>query len=82
MKNRYGTLLSLGALLAMPMVAQAHPGHGPYDFIGGLIDPFTGVNHLLAAGLWIGLRASGINRLLRGAGTAIAGTGVLLLIGP
>src|SRR5471032_1211063 len=41
-------------LLAAPL-AQAHPGHGPADFLTGLIHPLTGWDHLLAmvaVGLW------------------------------
>jgi urease accessory protein len=41
-------------LLAAPL-AQAHPGHGPADFISGLVHPLTGWDHVLAmvaVGLW------------------------------
>ena len=41
-------------LLAAPL-AQAHPGHGPVDFVSGLTHPLTGWDHLLAmvaVGLW------------------------------
>ncbi len=45
---------ALGALVATP--ALAHPGHGDHaGFIGGLIHPFTGFDHLAAmlmSGVW------------------------------
>lgn len=55
MKTPYRALLPMVVLLATPMVAQAHPGHPPYNFVGGFLHPFTGVDYLLAmlaVGLW------------------------------
>jgi urease accessory protein len=91
MKKRYGTLLSLVALLAAPMVAQAHPGHGPYSFAGGFLHPFTGVDHLLAmlaVGMW-SARLGGHARwsmplmfvamLAVGAGAAVSGVSLPLV---
>jgi urease accessory protein len=47
--------LTLLALIALPAVAQAHPGHGDVGFASGLAHPFGGIDHLLAmlaVGLW------------------------------
>ena len=55
-------LFLLAALLAIPTAAAAHPGHGGADtlgFVGGLLHPLTGVDHILAmlgVGLWAALR--------------------------
>lgn len=52
--------LSLVALLLLPSVALAHPGHGS-GFLPGFLHPFHGLDHLLAAvavGLW-GARIGG-----------------------
>jgi urease accessory protein len=49
------TLRLLPLLLAAAPLAQAHPGHAPFDFISGLIHPLTGWDHLVAmigVGLW------------------------------
>jgi urease accessory protein len=49
------TLRPLALLLLAAPLAQAHPGHGPADFISGLVHPLTGWDHLLAmvaVGLW------------------------------
>lgn len=52
-RHAFGAVV-LGALLAAP--AMAHPGHGDHaGFIGGLIHPFTGLDHLAAmlmSGIW------------------------------
>lgn len=51
---------TLAMLLVAPSVALAHPGHGG-DFLHGLLHPFHGLDHLLAAiavGLW-GARMGG-----------------------
>ena len=47
------------ALLLIPSLAQAHPGHGPLDLASGLAHPFSGADHMLAmlsVGLWAALR--------------------------
>jgi urease accessory protein len=47
------TVFLLAAFVAAP--AFAHPGHDAMGFIGGLLHPLTGLDHLLAAlvvGLW------------------------------
>ena len=52
------------ALLLLPSLAHAHPGHGIADFSGGLIHPFLGLDHLMAAvavGLWAA-QLGGISR--------------------
>jgi len=52
--------LSAVALLLLPSVALAHPGHGN-GFLPGFLHPFHGIDHLLAAvavGLW-GARIGG-----------------------
>lgn len=43
------------ALLLIPALAQAHPGHGAAGFTHGLVHPLSGWDHLLAmfaVGLW------------------------------
>jgi urease accessory protein len=48
-------LRPLALLLLVAPLAQAHPGHGPVDFVSGLVHPLTGWDHLLAmvaVGLW------------------------------
>lgn len=53
-KSRMNLRLT-AALLAIPTIAQAHPGHSLPGFTGGLLHPVMGVDHLLAAlavGLW------------------------------
>lgn len=52
--------LALAALLMLPALALAHPGHGAdgAGFIDGLVHPFTGLDHLaamLAVGVWSAL---------------------------
>jgi urease accessory protein len=46
----------LGLIALLPIVAQAHPGHGPADsFASGLNHPLHGLDHILAmvaVGLW------------------------------
>jgi urease accessory protein len=46
----------LGLITLLPIVAQAHPGHGPANsFASGLNHPFHGLDHILAmvaVGLW------------------------------
>jgi urease accessory protein len=47
------------ALLLLPSLAHAHPGHGPLDLATGLAHPFSGADHMLAmlsVGLWAALR--------------------------
>lgn len=42
-------------LLFVPVLAHAHPGHGPHDFAAGVSHPLEGFDHLLAMiaiGLW------------------------------
>ena len=50
--------LMLPALLLLPALAQAHPGHGgDAGFIAGVMHPLTGLDHLLgivAAGALLG----------------------------
>lgn len=59
--NPHPTLrrLAATALLLLPVLAQAHPGHGhPDGFAAGAQHPFTGFDHLialLAAGLLMGV---------------------------
>lgn len=36
------------ALIAVPRLAQAHPGHPGHEFNDGLVHPITGLDHLLA----------------------------------
>ena len=48
-------LLVTSALILVPVLAQAHPGHGAAGFTHGLIHPLGGLDHLLAmfaVGLW------------------------------
>jgi urease accessory protein len=52
--------LLIAALVALPAIAQAHPGHDgdhelTWDFNGGFLHPLTGWDHLLAmvaVGIW------------------------------
>ena len=49
------TLRLAPLLLAAAPLAQAHPGHAPFDFVSGLLHPLTGWDHLVAmvgVGLW------------------------------
>ncbi len=58
--NRLSRLVQMGGiLLALPVLAQAHPGHDghelTWDFNGGFTHPLSGWDHLLAmiaVGLW------------------------------
>ncbi len=63
---------ALGVLLATP--ALAHPGHGETaGFFGGLIHPFTGLDHLAAmlmSGIWAAQLP--INAKWRGPATFVA----------
>jgi len=80
MKNRL--LAFVGALVVLGMAATplwAHPGHEAPGLAGGIMHPFTGLDHLLAfvgAGIWlarldkrraIGAAAALIGALLVGA---------------
>ena len=51
---KFASLVALFAL--MPILAQAHPGHGPANsFLSGLNHPLHGLDHILAmvaVGLW------------------------------
>lgn len=50
--------LAFAAFLVVTSLAQAHPGHGPQDLIGGFLHPLTGWDHLLAMvsiGAWAAL---------------------------
>ncbi|GKS96972.1 HupE/UreJ family protein [Acidovorax sp. SUPP2825] len=59
------SFVSAAALLLLPALAFAHPGHGAQDalhadagFLDGLVHPFTGLDHLaamLAVGVWSAL---------------------------
>ena len=52
--------LAAAALLALPLVAFAHTGHGDHTFIDGFTHPFLGLDHLLAmlmVGVWSVLNA-------------------------
>src|SRR4029078_2542016 len=43
------------AIVLVPALAQAHPGHDHSGFGGGIVHPFQGLDHLLAMvaiGLW------------------------------
>jgi urease accessory protein len=45
----------VAALLLIPTLAQAHPGHGATGFVQGFSHPLSGLDHLLAmlaVGLW------------------------------
>lgn len=45
----------VAALLLVPTLAQAHPGHGATGFVQGFSHPLSGLDHLLAmlaVGLW------------------------------
>lgn len=47
----------------LPLVAAAHPGHGPASFTAGLVHPLSGFDHLLAmvaVGWWA--RATQVRR--------------------
>ncbi len=62
MKNKAITSLLLTTLCAAPQLALAHPGgladHAHTGFIGGLMHPLTGADHLaamLAVGMWSAL---------------------------
>lgn len=53
---RYSAL----ALLALPLLAQAHPGHAGHGYSDGFMHPFFGADHLLAmlaVGVWGALHA-------------------------
>jgi urease accessory protein len=77
-------LFFLLPLVAAPL-AQAHPGHGPYDLATGFLHPLTGWDHLLAmvaVGLWaaqLGARArwvlplAFVGAMTLGAAAGIAG---------
>lgn len=93
MKTAYRTLLPLALLLTAPVAAQAHPGHGPYNFADGFVHPFSGIDHLLAmlaVGLWaarLGGRALWsmplvfVAMLAAGAAAAVAGLPLPLVEG-
>ena len=52
--------LAAATLLALPLVAYAHTGHGDHSFIDGFAHPFLGLDHLLAmlmVGVWSVLNA-------------------------
>lgn len=62
MKNDLPRLLrySALALLALPLLAQAHPGHSGHGYSDGFMHPFFGADHLLAmlaVGVWGALHA-------------------------
>lgn len=71
-------------LIAAPM-AQAHPGHGPVDFLSGLAHPLTGWDHVLAmvaVGIWAtqlggrarwAIPATFVGAMILGAAAGIAG---------
>lgn len=68
MKPIHPTLrrIALVAVLFMPMMAEAHPGHTGFALRDGFLHPWLGLDHLLAmlaVGLWArqkqGLRAGG-----------------------
>jgi urease accessory protein len=53
--KRFASLAVGAALFAATSSALAHPGHVPSGFTGGIVHPFTGLDHLLAmvaVGLW------------------------------
>lgn len=82
----WGILAGLGAVLT-PVAALAHDGHA-VGFLGGLIHPLTGADHLLAmlaVGLWAGtlggravaaLPLAFVGALAAGAGLGAAGLAV------
>ncbi len=52
--------LAAAALLALPLAAFAHTGHGDHTFVDGFTHPFLGLDHLLAmlmVGVWSVLHA-------------------------
>ena len=62
MKNDLPRLLRYSALvlLALPLLAQAHPGHSGHGYSDGFMHPFLGADHLfamLAVGVWGALHA-------------------------
>lgn len=73
-KARFFQLLGL-ASMAKPLIADAHPWHNPSEaigFVGGMIHPLTGSDHiitLLVVGFW----------LARGTGWAIAALPLLFV---
>lgn len=48
MNRRAPTVLLALALIAIPRLAEAHPGHPGHQFNDGLMHPLTGLDHLLA----------------------------------
>lgn len=89
MKPVFSRCVTFLALLATPMLAQAHPGHGELDgLVSGLVHPLAGLDHLLAmlaTGLWgaqLGGRARWllpvlfVTFMLVGAGAGMAGMAV------
>ena len=79
---------ALGAAALLPTAAFAHGGHGD-SFGGGLLHPFTGLDHALAAlaaGWWAassdrrtGLLGAGAFLLALIGGMAIGSTGVVMI---
>ena len=55
-QSRFATAI----LLALPLAAFAHTGHGEHGFVDGFTHPFLGLDHLLAmlmVGIWSVLNA-------------------------
>src|SRR5579884_477926 len=55
-KTSWKTISLLGGMSFVPMLVQAHPGHGSANsFVGGFSHPLFGLDHILAmvaVGLW------------------------------
>ncbi len=53
--QKYQSRLLAAALLALPITALAHTGHGDHGFLDGFTHPFLGMDHLIAmlvVGAW------------------------------
>ena len=60
------SIVTLAALLGIPLAAMAHPGHEAVGFLGAFMHPLTGIDHLLvmlAVGFWAA-RAGSENRFI------------------
>jgi urease accessory protein len=76
------TRLLASALMFLPTLAHAHPGHGAGGFAGGFVHPLMGLDHLLAVvavGLWAA-QLGGVSRWLLPS-SFVAAMGLSLLAG-
>ncbi len=82
------TLRLIPLLLVAAPLAQAHPGHAPFDFISGLVHPLTGWDHLavmIGVGLWaaqLGGRARWALPAAFGGAMLVGGAGGILGFAP